>query len=771
MQPTSLISRVVRRVYRRPSEAHARDRRIYQSLVDHLYSDIVSVAGGIVGGMALAWFCHLADPHGGFLIVMSLMGIVGAIRMGTMAYYRRHLIGREKRFRTVRLWELLYGFNAVVFAGLFGAFALLVFTDPATDFLQALLLASVVGYAGGIAGRNAGRPVVALGQVFASCAPPFVYMLFHPSGANLGIAMMLAIYMGTLAKIVRGLNAIVSHAFKTERDVGEINQRLDGAITHMMSGLCMVDAAGRVKIINQRFRALLDLPDAPYQRLHEVLLSALPKGTLRHSEITEIQSCLTQGRDLVLKFLTERGQVLLLKATTTPSGDQILTIDDVTEQTKAAADIERMAKFDVLTGLANRALILTTLTEALRSAAAGGGKAGLLLLDLDKFKEINDTLGHTTGDQLLVKVGERLKALAPAGACIGRLGGDEFVVILPGVGRRECLSLAHRITRAIAKPIEVSGHVCKTTVSIGVAFGPEHGPDASELIRAADIALYSQKAKGRNGCDVFDAEMSRQLERRRRLEQDLAVALRDGEIDLVFQPIVSAEDGRVVACEALARWQHPEFGPIAPDVFVPLAESTGLIDMLGRHVLTKACREAMRWPEHVRVSVNVSTIQFRNRDQLFTDIWLALSASGLSARRLDLEVTESVLIDDAEGMFHLIEALRRMDITVSLDDFGTGYSSLAYVQKYKFDKIKLDKAFASSIETDRTARATIAALANIARATGSRLLLEGVETEAQAKIAAAHGVNEMQGYLFSKPLLATEVLARIRGLGPRKRAA
>jgi predicted signal transduction protein with EAL and GGDEF domain len=748
------ISGILKRVFRRPAEVHARDRRVYQALIDHLYSDVVSVAGGIVGGMALAYFCHIADPSGYFLLVMMLMGIIGIVRMATMAHYRRHLLGREKPFRVIRAWELIYGVSAISFAAVFGGFGLLVFVDPATEHLRALLLASVVGYAGGIAGRNAGRPFVALGQVVASCAPMLVHTLSNPSGAALGIAMMLAIYMFTLAKIVRGLNAIVSRAFTTERDVGEINQRLEGAITHMMSGLCMVDATGRIKIINQRFRSLLDLPDVPYQRLHEVLLAALPMGTLRHSEIAEIQACLTDGRDLVLKFITERGKVLLLKAATTPTADRILTIDDVTEQTRAAADIERMAKFDALTGLANRALIQTTLSDALLGAAAGRGKMGLLLLDLDRFKEINDTLGHMTGDQLLVKVGERLKELAPRDACIGRLGGDEFVVILPGRGRRECLLLAQRITKAIAKPIGLGGHVTNTT-----------------LIRAADIALYSQKGKGRNGVDIFDAEMSRQLERRRRLEQDLGTALRENGIDLAFQPIVSADDGRIVACEALARWRHPEFGPIAPDVFVPLAESTGLIAALGRHVLTRACREAMQWPEHVRVSVNVSTIQFRNRDQLFTDIWLALSASGLPARRLDLEVTESVLIDDAEGMFQIIEALRQMDITVSLDDFGTGYSSLAYVQRYRFDKIKLDKAFANSIETDRTSRATIAALANIARATGSRLLLEGVETEAQAKIAAAHGVNEMQGYLFSRPVPAADIPFLIAGKSTKKAAA
>ncbi len=527
-----------------------------------------------------------------------------------------------------------------------------------------------------------------------------------------------------------------------------------------------------MKILNQRFLSLLDLPPITYQRLHEVLLSALPRGTLRHAEIAEIQTSLTQGKDLVLKFVTERGQVLLLKAATTPSGDQILTVDDVTEQTRAAADIERMAKFDGLTGLANRAMILRSIADAL---ATGQGsvpaKVGVLLLDLDKFKDINDTLGHVAGDQLLVKVGERLKTVAGPDAMVGRLGGDEFVLVVKDMGRRECQTLARRLLKALSKPIRLGANVCKPTASIGIAIGPEHGEDETALIRAADIALYSQKAKGRNGADLFDAEMARQLERRRKLEKDLAAAISDDGLDIVFQPIVAADSGRIVAFEALSRWTHPEFGSIPPDVFIELAESTGQIEALGRQVLMKACSEAMNWPSDVRVSVNVSPIQFRDRDTLFADIWHVLTQTGLPARRLDLEVTESVLIDDAEGMLDLIECLRRMDVRVSLDDFGTGYSSLAYVQKYKFDKIKLDKAFADSVETDRTSRATISALANIAKVTGSTLLLEGVETEAQSRIAAAHGVNEMQGYLFGKPASAAQTLALFRGKTAQNRAA
>ena len=471
---TRLFRRSLQRLFRRPADTHARDKRVYTALIDHLHSDVGSVIGGVVGIMALVWFCHEADPDNGFLGMMFLMGVVGAIRTASILRYQRHHVGPQKSYRVTRMWEVWYAAGALSFAALVGAFAIMVFADAHTESLRSITTAAVVGYAGGIAGRNAGRPFVALGQVAASCFPLTVYLLVQPTGTNFGLAILLLIYMATLGKIVRTLNEIVSRAFITERDVGEVNERLDNAITHMMSGLCMIDAGGKVSIINQRFRQLLDLPETPFLRLHEILLSALARGTLHHAEIGQIQTCLHGNGNLVVKFTTDKGNVLLLKVGIAPSGDQILTIDDVTEQTRAAADVERMAKFDTLTGLANRATILTALSGALTAPgpiSADANRVGLLLLDLDKFKQINDTMGHDAGDKLLIKVGERLRALLPPEACIGRLGGDEFVVVLPDTASKECLAIAARIVKAIARPMRIGGHVFHTTVSIGVAYG------------------------------------------------------------------------------------------------------------------------------------------------------------------------------------------------------------------------------------------------------------------------------------------------------------
>ncbi|MGL4635074.1 MAG: putative bifunctional diguanylate cyclase/phosphodiesterase [Beijerinckiaceae bacterium] len=764
--------------FRRPSDLTGRDIKVYASLVDYLHADVGSIAGSTVGILVLTWISQQYDDGHYFGTTMLLLALVGFLRLAGVLHYRKSIVSQPKTLAVLRRWELLYGLGAVAFALLLGIFAAMVFLDRAAADLRIITAAAVVGYCGGFAGRNAGRPSLAVAQIFSAVLPLVAALVWSMEPLSLGLAVLLIIYSSNLVKIVKSLRNILIKAFQTERDVGEVNVRLDTAITHMMSGLCMIDADSRIQILNERFCTLLDLPQIQYQSLHELLVAALPRGSLRHSEISQIQKSLNSGDDLVLKFATDSGNVLVLKTSPTPAGGQVLTIDDVTEQTKAAADVERLAKFDPLTGLANRATIMTRLSEALSETTKATCKVSemtrctaLMMIDLDKFKEVNDSLGHDAGDQLLVKVAERICAVVPESAMVGRLGGDEFVVVVDDISIKETEALAGRLVKALSKTVRVDAHLCQVTASVGIAMGPCQAGDVASLMKAADIALYARKGKGKNGFDLFDTKMAEALHKRRKLELDLAQAIKNETIDLAYQPIVSSKDRSIVSFEALARWNHPEFGPVPPDVFIPIAESTGMIVDLGRLVLTAACRQAMEWPDHIKVSVNVSPIQFKNRDALFTDIWLALSVSGLPARRLDLEVTESVLIDDATGMLLLIEMLRNMDISVSLDDFGTGYSSLAYVQNYQFDKIKLDKAFARSIETDRTSRATISALANIAQATGSTLLLEGVETEEQAKIAAAHGVHEMQGYLFSRPVPAAETLIKIAEKIEKKRVA
>jgi diguanylate cyclase (GGDEF)-like protein len=750
-----------------------RERRVYVDLIDHLHSDIGSIAGGVVGFLVLAAVCFNYDPDGAFQGVMALFAMVGFGRLALIICYRKTQLGRARGYRAVRRWELAYGMGAVSFAFIVGVFGVIVAADPKTQAVTTLVTASVVGYAGGIAGRNAGRPLVAISQVIAACLPMFLYCLQVSGVSNYGISILLAIYSATLIKIVIGLKRITSKAFETQRDVGEINGKLDSAITHMKSGLCMMSADGAIQILNQRARELLRLPEAEYRQLHEVLLGSLAVGALHHGDVTAIQKSIAERREITISTAGPQPAVLSLKAAMTPTGGTVLTLDDITAQTRAAADVERMAKFDGLTGLANRATVM----DALGKAVAGRRPdqelhAALLLIDLDKFKEVNDTLGHDVGDELLVKVADRLRHVVPERATVGRLGGDEFVIVAPGMAKRDALALADRINRAIGKPMRLMGQMCSTTASIGISIAGDHGTEPAELIKAADIALYARKGAGRNGHDLFDAAMARSLERRRRLERDLAETLRTTGLDVAFQPIVSAEPGgRIIGCEALARWTHPELGAIAPDEFIPIAESTGLVADLGRCMLRQACIAAMNWPRDIMVSVNVSSIQLRNREQLFDDIWSALTISGLPANRLDLEMTESVLIEDAAGVQSLIEALRKMDISISLDDFGTGYSSLAYVQNYRFDKIKLDKAFARTIEHDHTTRATVAALANIAAATGSKLLLEGVESQAQARIAREQGVHQLQGYHFGKPDTAEVFLQKIGGKPGEKRVA
>jgi diguanylate cyclase (GGDEF)-like protein len=766
-----MTSRSFAALFRKPAAPKKRELRVYHDLIDHLHNDVGSVAGGVIGILILATVSWQSDPDNYFQAIMALIALIGVSRLLTITWYRKRLSGKPKTYATARRWETIYAAGAMSFAFVLGIFGVLVAADPKTASIETLVTASVVGYAGGIAGRNASRPYVAMGQVVATCVPILVYYLSKGGWANYGVAIMLSIYMMTLIKIVITLKRITAKAFEMQRDVGEANEQLDTAISHMRSGLCMMDQDGVIQILNQRARELLRLPDTQYRHLHEMLVGALGAGTLRHDDVAEIQRGVAERREIIVTTSGVSHSVLTMKAAITPVGGTILTFDDITEQTRAAADIERMAKFDSLTGLANRATIMEALGKAVAGEAAQT-RTAVLLIDLDKFKEVNDTLGHDVGDKLLIVAADRLRGAVPESASVGRLGGDEFVIVAPGLDHQEAAKLAESINAALAKPMRLMGQLCTTTASIGISISGDHGIEPAELIKAADIALYARKATGRRGHDIFNNEMARGLARRRNLEQDLEVALKTGGLSIDFQPIVaSTSDHRLLSCEALARWTHPKLGIISPDEFVPIAESVGLIGELGRYVLREACRAATSWPADVKVSVNVSAVQLRDREGLFDDIWAALTASGLSANRLDLEMTESVLVEDAEGVQHLIDALRRMDISISLDDFGTGYSSLAYVQNYRFDKIKLDKAFARSVEHDRTTRATIAALANIAAATGSHLLLEGVENEAQARIALENGVHELQGFHFGKPMPLESILEKIRGSVTARSAA
>jgi diguanylate cyclase (GGDEF)-like protein/PAS domain S-box-containing protein len=448
----------------------------------------------------------------------------------------------------------------------------------------------------------------------------------------------------------------------------------------------------------------------------------------------------------------------------TPSQDSITVFfRDVSERRKTGEELAHLAHHDHLTGLYNRLRFGQLLEEALRRATPAE-QAAVLYLDLDEFKDVNDTLGHPLGDAVLKTMAERLRACAGERDVIARVGGDEFALIAEGLrSPQDAAFLAERIIASLHDPYEAGGQVLRIGASIGLVICPADGADADELFQKADIALYSAKRDGRGTYRFFDPSMAERVTARQALRSDLAGALRHGELHLAFQSIMDLRGRRICGFEALLRWTHPQRGPIPPASFIRIAEETGLIGEIGDWVLNQACQEASAWPEEINVSVNLSPLQFRNRS-LPLRVAAALSASGLSPERLVLEITESVLLHDSEANLAMLKQLREAGIHIALDDFGTGYSSLSYLHRFPFSKLKIDRSFISEVVGRKEAKAIVRAATSLGRALGITITAEGVENGPQLEAISELGCDEAQGYLFSRPVPAAEIPALIETL-------
>jgi len=559
------------------------------------------------------------------------------------------------------------------------------------------------------------------------------------------------------------------------RAKGEIGRQqivLDTALENMSQGLCMFDAEGKIILFNERYATMLRRSDM--QLSGRVLLDILREEAAKgqwNGDAEQFFARLVEdarvGRtttDVVRRF--ERS----IRVVNQPmqGGGWVATFEDITEWLEAQAKISHMARHDALTNLPNRVLFHEQLEQGLCRAAANDQLA-VLCLDLDHFKDINDSLGHPIGDALLKQVGQRLKATVGEHDTVARLGGDEFAVVQ--IGRSEeaaARALARRLVEVISAPYEIDDHQIVIGVSIGISLSPQDGSNPDALLKNADLALYRAKADGRGTYRFFETGMDARAQARRLLEMDMRAALQRDEFQPYYQPIRDVASNRVVAFEALLRWNHPERGLISPISFIPLAEETGLIIQLGELVLNRACADAATWPDGIGVAVNLSPVQFKNPN-LIVSVSEALERSGLAASRLELEITESMLLQNSETTLTTLHELRAMGVRISLDDFGTGYSSLSYLRSFPFDKIKIDRSFVSELATREDSVAIIRAVTGLGRSLGIVTTAEGVENDAQLDLLRREGCTQAQGYLFSKPRPAADVALMLEG--PRLRAS
>ena len=466
------------------------------------------------------------------------------------------------------------------------------------------------------------------------------------------------------------------------------------------------------------------------------------------------------------------GRILSVCYRIIAGGGWVSTFEDITERRRNEARIAHMARHDALTDLPNRMALREHGLDmlGLGRGDAGASRLAVLCLDLDRFKTVNDTHGHGAGDALLRAVSQRLSTWVRGGDLVARLGGDEFAVLYRVADEAGALAIAERMIALVSVPYDLDGYTVEIGMSIGIALADAAADDIDRLLRNADTALYHAKGAGRGRACLFEAAMDETIRARREIERDLAEALREGALEVHYQPLVNLGSSRITGVEALARWRHPTRGAMSPATFIPVAEETGMIVALGEWVLNQACRDAAAWPEEISVAVNVSAVQLRHRN-FAQVVLLALAASGLRPDRLELEITESVLLDDTEANLETLHLLRRAGIRISMDDFGTGYSSLTYLRRFPFDKIKIDRSFVQDAGKATEAGAIIRALVGLGKSLGITTLVEGVETEEQLAAVRAEGCQEMQGFLFSRPRPAAEIRAMLESAQDGARAA
>jgi diguanylate cyclase (GGDEF)-like protein/PAS domain S-box-containing protein len=539
-------------------------------------------------------------------------------------------------------------------------------------------------------------------------------------------------------------------------------ERLDTAINNMTQGLLLYDSDARIVLCNQRYLDMYGLSAdvvKPGWHFRDLIVHRKETGSFRGDVDAFCSSVL---RNVAEKRMTHNivetsdGRSIQIVNQPLANGGWVATQEDITERRRAERQIAHLAHYDALTDLPNRVLFREQLEREL-GRARRGEQLAVLYIDIDEFKSVNDSLGHPAGDELLKAVASRLRGCVRETDFVARLGGDEFAIVQTGVKQPgDVLELVKRFYETVREPYECLGHQVRTDASIGIAMAPDDGTSLDQLLKSADLAMYGAKADGRRTYRFFEPEMDARVKARRTLELDMRQTIADHAFELRYQPVVDLANNEIVGCEALLRWNHPVRGMISPAEFIPIAEETGLICEIGDWVLATACAEATNWPTGIKLAVNVSPVQFKSH-AFSLKVANALAASGLSTNRLELEITEAVLIRDDEAALSMLQHLRAVGVRIALDDFGTGYSSLSYLRRFPFDKIKIDRSFVNDLANAEGSSSIVQAVINIAKARNMTTTAEGVETEQQKQMLVSLGCTEMQGYLFSQALPVAEI--------------
>jgi diguanylate cyclase (GGDEF)-like protein len=733
---------------------------IYEALIDSLFQDPGPLfAGALCAGVA-AIMTAVKTGNMWLWPCVALLVITGAARALDTRHYQRTKAGLTPE--GVARWEIRYQIGAMLYAAALGAWcavAILGSDDPAAHMIATSVTLCYVAAGGG---RTYGRPWIFHVQMLLAIGPLTLALMASGSPYYFGMGMLNVLFFLALKHISSSLQKIFVRALLAREREAALAGQFDTALNNMPHGLCMFRADGRLAVMNHRFNEMMELPNDFLSRgvgADDIIEACIVSGSisvasgkmiLSEIENEHVGNIVTTDPDAL------RGRSLSWTVQPMPGGGAVVLLEDITERRNAEARISHLARYDELTALPNRVNFRDEIERLLRVPQEASQLSALLFVDLDQFKQVNDTLGHPCGDQLLCAVANRLRDMLRPEDFVARFGGDEFVVFQQNIrSSDDAATLARRIVDHLSERYKIDNHLVEIGASVGIAM-TSPGVSADTLLKNADMALYRAKADGRGTFCFFRDELAQTVESRRILELDLRKALANEEFELFFQPLVNLKSGKITTCEALLRWNHPVRGTVSPADIIPVAEDMGLIIDLGRWILRKACMECMKWPEGVSVAVNFSPQQFHQRDVL-SEVRYALEVAGLPAQRLEIEITESSLLRNTQLTHDVLSQLRATGVKISLDDFGTGYSSLSYLHNFPLQKVKIDRSFLEGIDTDRPLT-LLRGVARLSADLGMSVVVEGIETNEQLELISADGtVTEAQGYLFSRPVPAVRV--------------
>jgi len=745
---------------------------IHAALVETLFGTFGSFVSGMIGGLLVAVIALVRTHDPIFTVCFIVIVALSVLRVAVlMAHRKTDLVLRKEQ---AAMWERLYAIGGVGFMLAVGITAAILFARRHDELTALYGIVITMGCAGALAGRNAGRPLIVYGQVLGVCGPLLITLLLQNNAWYLGLAAILFLVMASVKSTTQFLNGIIVSALLNGREASIQRARFGSALDSMSHGLCMGDKDGLVTVVNHRLQGFFGLSatekSLTVRDLAEQIADAGMMGSASRDVFIGAWESHVAMRDAGVFSETIDGRIYDFRCEPMGGGGFVVVVEDVTAARIASREIERMAHFDSLTSLPNRMQFHSRMESYFKAPDGLNGRMALLSVDLDQFKEINDARGHPTGDELLRLVAGRLRRAARGADLVARFGGDEFQVLLRDPHLIDSAGeVAQEIIDALSAPYLIDGNTLSIGASIGVALAPRDASDADELLRCADMALYQAKGEGRSSYRTYEPVLDSTMRRKREIEQDLREAIARDELELHYQPVVDSRTGQVVACEALVRMRRPGKPTAPPNEFIPVAEETGLIVQLGDWVLRRACRDAVTWPEHIRLAVNFSAKQFVMGRDVVGDIQRALKESGLQPERLEVEITESTIIEAKDALRQLSE-ISAAGIRISLDDFGTGYSSLSYLREFPVDKIKIDRSFAHDINS-RASQAVIGSVSVLAQMLGVELVIEGIETKEQLQAANTWDVCLIQGYYFSRPRLLEDVLPLLNApmpFGPRR---